>query len=202
MDAGGTATWTAQASWNGDTLNGSGASGMNLTTTDGNVYKIQYSWLGFGVIKFYVQSSVDVGAWILAHTIQYPNAHTATSLNNGSLRLWAESYNTGTAASGITLHTSSLSGFIEGRTNPYNVTRNSIVTASITPAASPQNLLTIQNTQAAGSPTNPLFNSITSQVMIYPDFLAVLNTAGAGSNDAIRIYLTTGVTGTLPILIV
>ena len=63
--------------WNGDQLNGSGASAVTLNPQDGNVYRIQFQWLGFGAIKFWVENPND-GTWTLVHTIHYPNQ---TSLN-------------------------------------------------------------------------------------------------------------------------
>lgn len=176
-------TWTFQFNWNGDVMNGTGASGITLNPTDGNVYKIQYQWLGFGVIKFYVENPVN-SSWILVHTIQYPNANTSTSLVNPSLQLWAASANT-TNNTNITLQTSSMAGMIEGATNQHLDTRNgyrTIVTVSTT--SSFTNVVSIQNFST--------FNSVNNQVLVYPDYLACMTTSGTA---IITLYLNPTVGG-------
>ena len=51
-----TDTWIPQVSWNQDPFNGTGASGVVLDPTKGNVYKIQMEWLGFGDINFFIEN--------------------------------------------------------------------------------------------------------------------------------------------------
>lgn len=175
-------TWVDQANWNGDTLNGSGASGVTLVPTNGNVYKIQYQWLGFGVIKFYVEKSAD-GTWILAHTILYPNSTTQTSLINPSLQLWASATNT-TNNTAITLKTSSMSGIIEGVSNSYLDTRNGYNVSNSSITTTIANLLSIQN--------NSTYNSVTNQVLAYPNFLVAMTTGDA----ILTLYLNPTLGGT------
>ncbi|OGB86089.1 hypothetical protein A3J41_01045 [candidate division TM6 bacterium RIFCSPHIGHO2_12_FULL_38_8] len=109
-------TWIPQTSWNQDKFNGSGASGVTLDPTKGNIYKIQYQWFGFGAINFFIENP-NTGALVLVHQIQYANANTATSLLNPALQLMAEVINT-TNATNVTLKTPSFAGIIEGFVNP------------------------------------------------------------------------------------
>jgi hypothetical protein len=45
-------TWHPRSEFN-DPLDGTGNSGIDLDITKGNVFKIDYQWLGFGTINFY-----------------------------------------------------------------------------------------------------------------------------------------------------
>lgn len=47
-------TDVAQADWNRDTLNGNGPSGVTLDLTKGNIFQIDFSWYGYGVIQYKV----------------------------------------------------------------------------------------------------------------------------------------------------
>lgn len=70
----GTDNWIPQSAWNNDTFDGNGRSRVALNTTNGNIYTIQYQWLGFGDIKFYIENPKS-GVGTLVHTIQYTNAN-------------------------------------------------------------------------------------------------------------------------------
>lgn len=109
---GGVDTWTPQSSWNVDKLDGTGTSAMTLNTTKGNVYSIQYQWLGFGAINFYVENPID-GALILANQIKYANSNTLPSLFNPTLPLMAEVKNTGNSTN-VALSSPSAMAFAEG----------------------------------------------------------------------------------------
>ncbi|MGG1632812.1 collagen-like triple helix repeat-containing protein, partial [Rossellomorea sp. NRS-1567] len=47
-------TITPQTSWNIDPLDGSGPSGITLNLALGNVFQIQFTWYGYGVVEFNV----------------------------------------------------------------------------------------------------------------------------------------------------
>ena len=49
---GGVETKIYQANWNGDKLNGTGASGINLLLANGTISQIDFTWYGYGDIKF------------------------------------------------------------------------------------------------------------------------------------------------------
>jgi len=105
-------TWTAQASFNGDTINGSGASGFTIDPTKGNVWMIRYPFLGYGTIKFFVLH--PTGYWILVHTIQYPNSAATLQLGNPNLFFFAQSLNAGSTTN-VTTYVGSVGIFLNGQ---------------------------------------------------------------------------------------
>ena len=176
-------TWIPQTSWNQDKFNGSGASGVTLDPTKGNIYKIQYQWFGFGAINFFIENP-NTGALVLVHQIQYANANTATSLLNPALQLMAEVINT-TNATNVTLKTPSFAGIIEGFVNPDQDTKHSAYSgdAAVTvPNNSPtfNSILTIRN--------NSTFVGKTNQVVIYLELLCLMNSTVA-ADVVVTVYL-------------
>lgn len=100
-------TWVAQTAWSVDKMDGTGPSGMTLNTAKGNVYKIQYQWLGFGMITFSMESSAT-GLFQVVHQIAYANLNTAPSTANPSFPFYAQTLN---GASGVTSKTIQLGSF-------------------------------------------------------------------------------------------
>jgi len=99
--------WIYQNSWNVDKLDGTGSSGVTLAPTVGNIYRVQYNGLGFGIINFYVQNPQD-GGWILVHSIQALNGIVGSTLpmvSNSSMQLLATSYNNSSTNADVTLAT-------------------------------------------------------------------------------------------------
>lgn len=90
----GSDTWTAQASWNGDKADGTGASAFNWTKTNGNVMMIKYPYLGYGNIHFFVLDQ-NSSRFILVHTIKYTNTTASTQLSNPTMGFYAQSLNSG-----------------------------------------------------------------------------------------------------------
>ena len=109
---GGSDNWTAQTAWNGDKCDGTGASGFNWNKTFGNVMMIQYPYLGYGDIKFWVQNSAT-GAWILCHTIQYTNSTASVQLSNPSFPFYANATNSGSTTN-LIMYVGSVGVFISG----------------------------------------------------------------------------------------
>lgn len=160
--------WIPQSSWNKDVMNGVQPSVMNLDPTKGNVYKIQYQWLGFGAINFYIED-YNSGNFELVHQIQYANSNTAVSLTNPTLQIRAHVANTSNNTN-IVLKTPSCSAQLEGIFN-YPLLRNAIAgrKAAIT---SEVNVLTIRNKTSFASKTN--------KSLVYPNFVTL---SVAGNQD-------------------
>ncbi len=151
-------SWIPQSSWNADPLNGTGSSLMTLDPTKGNVYRIQYQWLGFGSINFFIENPITA-SFFLIHRIQYPNAFTVTSVFNPSLPLTVYAANT-TNASPILLKVPSMAAFVEGtliNTGLLNSALNNSK-AGVTTAGTA--VLTIKN--------KPVFNGITNRKFVQP----------------------------------
>ena len=109
---GGSDNWTAQTSWNGDTCDGTGASGFNWNKTFGNVMMIRYPFLGYGDITYWVQNPAT-GAWILCHTIQYANSSASVQLSNPSFPFFANVTNSGSTTN-LLMYVGSVGVFISG----------------------------------------------------------------------------------------
>lgn len=109
---GGADTWTAQANWNGDTCNGNGSSGFNWNPAFGTPLKLVYPFLGYGTIRFYVLNPAT-SAWILCHTIRYPNTSATTQLSNPTLSFYAQSINSGATTNQI-VYVGSVGVFLDG----------------------------------------------------------------------------------------
>ncbi|GAA0126423.1 hypothetical protein UT300019_23260 [Clostridium sp. CTA-19] len=149
----GTSNWISQTNWNVDKMNGTGPSGMTLDPTKGNVYTIQFQWLGFGVINYYI-TSTTTGQPILVHRIQYPNTAIVPSVYNPSFPLTAKVVNSGNT-SNVVLKTPSAMAFCEG--DGYSqaiITRNSAANSVSLSTPTNQNGLTILNTSTFASKVN------------------------------------------------
>lgn len=102
-----------QSSWNQYTfLTGEDAEDR-LDPLKGNVYQIQYQYLGFGGIKFFVEDAKTANL-ILVHIIRYANNNTVPSVTNPTFRVGWLSRNLGNT-SNVTMQGSSASLFIEGK---------------------------------------------------------------------------------------
>lgn len=115
--AGGSETFISQSNFNNDKLDGTRStnnySGMNLNPLKGNVYRIQYQWLGFGALRFFVESS-ETSDFVLFHTIHYANQNIIPTMQNPSQGLRWEVKNNGNV-NNIEIKSGSGSCSIEGK---------------------------------------------------------------------------------------
>lgn len=117
-----TDNWVPQASWNGDTLDGSGSasnpSGATLDPTKGNVYQIGIQYLGFGAVTLSIETTPPGNNpdFSIVHTFRFPNSQTGTSVSQPSFpfTMSAANVNTGVTAA-KTVRSASFGGFIAGR---------------------------------------------------------------------------------------
>ncbi len=111
-----------QASWNVDPLDGTGPSGATLDLSKGNIFQMDFTWYGYGVIEFRV---VIPDPTTLAQEVITVNRYSTsgeTSLADPNLPLRAEINNDGTA--------SALQVFVGGR--QYSILGNYNPTFRIT----------------------------------------------------------------------
>jgi hypothetical protein len=101
-----TETFIAQSTWNGTVPTG-------FDPTKGNVYGVQFQYLGYGDAFFYIEDG-GTGRFVLVHTIRNANTRTSTNLRNPNLYLTWESKNTGTGTS-VTMRGASGGTFVEGQ---------------------------------------------------------------------------------------
>lgn len=175
-------TWIPQSSWNVDKFDGTGVSGVTLIPTFGNVYKIQFQWLGFGVINFFIEHP-STGEIALCHQISYSNANSVPSLANPNLPLSASSKNT-TNNTNIVIGVGSMGAFVEGIISNIYI-RNS-VSATKTGLTTEVNVLTLRN--------NSTFVSKTNRTRITVDNISVLNQST--QEGIFKFYLNATVGGT------
>lgn len=120
-------TFTPQSQFNGDKLDGTGASGFTYNPALLNVFRIAYGYLGSSIIKF--QISNQTGNWITFHTIPFPNSSSTPSILQPYLPITARVENL-TGASALKLQTASWNAGIVGQFNTnsfrYFQTNNTI----------------------------------------------------------------------------
>lgn len=93
-------TRVAQSSWNGDTFDGNGASGITLDLTKSQILWQDFEWLGVGSVRC---GFVIDGQLIVAHTFHNANVNDAVYMTTAILPIRYEITATGTVASGSTL---------------------------------------------------------------------------------------------------
>jgi hypothetical protein len=141
-----TDTWVAQTAWNGDRLDGTGASGFTLNPQYGNLYQIEMQYLGFGNVDMRVRtvSSGNNSAWVIAHTFAFPNSRTTPHTKQPSMPYTQVAYSTGSTTD-VSVSTASFAGLVEGQiklTGP-RITYEDVSTAVSTGAY--YALMTIRN---------------------------------------------------------
>jgi len=103
-----------RSQWNVDRMDGGqfSPSGIVLDPTKGNVYEVQFQYLGYGDAYFYIVNG-QTGRPALVHVVRNANTRTSTVLRNPNLYLTWESKNTGTGTS-VTMYGASGGAFVEG----------------------------------------------------------------------------------------
>jgi hypothetical protein len=89
-----------QANWNGDKLDGTGASGYTLDLTKAQIYWMDVEWLGVGSVRM---GFIINGQFITCHTFNHANLITSTYITSASLPLRCEIFNTAGTSGASTL---------------------------------------------------------------------------------------------------
>jgi hypothetical protein len=112
-------TEISQSSWNGDTLNGTGASGFTLNAATSNILFIDVEWLGVGSVRV---GFVINGQLITAHTFYNANSLTTVYMQTANLPIRYEIERAGTLTAGTyTLQQICSSCISEGGYSPQGV---------------------------------------------------------------------------------
>lgn len=179
-----TNTFIAQVDWNADQMNGTNDAGTNpskmtLVPSNGNVYQVQFQWLGFGDIIFRIENE-NTGRLHTVHRIAYANNNTAPSIQNPTLPVFVHVDN-GSTTEDITLQTSSMSIFTEGQINLAGLNNAAFGTAS-------GDLTTEQAVLCILS--KPVFQSQANRVEFQPQRISFsANGAGAAKSTTLRVHL-------------
>jgi hypothetical protein len=135
----------AQSSWNGDKLDGTGASGYTLDPTKATIMFTDYEWLGMGAVR--VGFVID-GSFIVAHTFKNANSLSTVYMQTANLPIRYEIETTGTISGAAVLQQVCSTTMIEGGYAPSGI-QQMIGTASLggvnlTSAGTFYNLATIR----------------------------------------------------------
>ncbi len=179
-------TFTSQANFNGDTLNGTGASQFTYNPAMLNVFRIAYGWLGASIIKFQIMGTY--GNWITFHTIQYPNTASVPSIGNPMLPMSAQVYD---IAGGNNLQLQTAGWNMGVVTIQNNVGDRFFCVSNQTsiPVGTETHLLTLLNQNTYQSAPN----KVSLQIVEYTGMVTSVTTA---SPIILRIYQNATVTGT------
>lgn len=162
-----TSTHIPQSAWNGKSANW-------LKPEKGNVYQIEYQYLGFGDIRFLVEDPEN-GRFQTVHVIKYANANTSPSLGNPSLRLGMYCVSLGSTTN-LTVKSGSMAGFTQGKRVPTRNPRSATNTQTI--STTMNNILTIRNRKT--------YNGYNNQVELEPYRLTVANEGSKSLQVEIR----------------
>lgn len=118
-----TDNWVYQSNWNSDRADNTGIL-PTIDFTKGNVFQIQYQWLGYGLITLMIENPSD-GKFITCHRILYVNTSLYPTIKNPDLPFMIECNNKSTT-NDIKINTGSLGVFIVGNLRNTNIVESSI----------------------------------------------------------------------------
>ena len=138
-------TYANQGSWNGDNLDGTGASGYDLNFDKATIMFMDFEWLGMGAVRC---GFVVDGQFITAHTFYNANSLDTVYMQTANLPIRYEIETTGTIGGAAVLQQVCSTTMVEGGYAPGGQ-RQSIGTASLagvnlTTAGTYYNLATIR----------------------------------------------------------
>lgn len=109
-------TWIPQESWNTDVMDGTGASGVTLDKTKGNVFQIGIQYLGFGAIVFQVEAALSPNnpTWITVHVIGAQNSRTSVTQTQPTFPFTMAAYSAGSSTN-VSVSVGSFAIFLEGQ---------------------------------------------------------------------------------------
>jgi hypothetical protein len=118
-----------QANWNGDPLNGTGASGITLDLTKTQILFFDFEWLGVGDVRC---GFIINGQFIICHTFRNANAISLVYMQTAILPIRYEITNTAGTASASTLQqiccTVMSEGGYEQSSQPYSARQTAAIT--------------------------------------------------------------------------
>ena len=151
-----TDTFYPQEDWNGDKLDGTGASGVTIIPTNLNIFQFNIGYLGTDVIvlKCKVPSaSGNNSTWVICHTISFPNSRTTPIFNNPSFPFTLAAYSAGSTTN-LTVRSASNAGFIEGMKVLHGNRFTYFNSLTSVGSTNFQALFTIMNPRVYGGVTN------------------------------------------------
>lgn len=164
-------TVVSQAQWNGDRMDGTTQSGLVLDITKGNIYEIQFQWLGVGVVRFFING-------VLVHEMSHPNLLAVPYMKTADLPLTWEVINTGASeVASMTVVCGNVT--VESGEEPPLFTHSHVVGPVSTTDANEKPVFSIRLAS--------LINGVDNREIVLPDALAVDNSATVAQSTAIII---------------
>lgn len=174
-----TSNFIPQSDWNLDNMSGLGGtlnpSGASINFSNGNVYAINWQYLGFGSVTFFVENPAQ-GMFMPVHQIRFANSqNTITNISNPSLPFLAYAKNVGSTTAN-TVRTASYAGFVQGPVRDlgiqrsFNITKNA--TTTIIPMFSIRNGLVYQG-QASTAVIRPTILNVANGNTLIPSVFYV-----------------------------
>lgn len=151
-----TETFIAQSSWNGDKLDGTGASGVTADWTKGNVFQIGIQYLGYGAIIFQVEvcgSNQNNPDFVTVHVMKNPNTLSDTTFGNPAFPFTMAAYSAGSTTN-LTVKVGSFAGFVEGNKLLHGIRTTYFNSLTTVGSSNIQSLFTIYNSRYYGGRTN------------------------------------------------
>lgn len=111
-----TLDFISQSAWNIDSLDGGSSSAFTLDVTKGNVYSVNFQYLGYGAITYFVENP-ESGIQSEVHKITYANAYSSPSMDIPIYSTGMIVENSG-ALTSTSLYSASMFGAIEGAVTP------------------------------------------------------------------------------------
>lgn len=146
----------AQTNWNGDSVDW-------LNPANGNVYQIEYQYLGFGNIQFFVEDPANSN-FVKVHTIKYVNSDTEPSVTNPSFKVGIYAVSLGSTTN-LIVKSGSFGAFVQGTRsdtrNPRAYENTQTVSTTFT------NILAIRNRR--------VYNDRINQVEVEPRLITLAN---------------------------
>lgn len=136
--------WTLQEDFNLDKLDGSAGSAFTYNPEKGNVFDLQYQWLGYGAITFNIESE-QTGKFIPFHRINYTNKNVFPSTQYASNPILARVQCDANTGIPLILRGASVMAYLEGTpvyTGPSFSVNSSVASFSSTTQT---NIITLKN---------------------------------------------------------
>lgn len=156
-----TYTWIPQESWNGTALQ------ATLDPTKGNVFQIQFQYLGYGIVTFSVEEP-STGEFVPVHRIAYANANTEPNISEPTMFFEMSAASLGSSGTNLTVECSSAAAFVQGMDSPTGPTPGTGFVQTGVDESSIQNIVAIRNRRDFDSRVNvdeitPLVMTISSE---------------------------------------
>jgi hypothetical protein len=151
-----TEVFVSQSSFNMDTLDGNGPSGLIIDWTKLNVFQVHIQFLGAGACTWFVQHCPEGNdpVWLPFHTFAFPNSRTQTNFRNPTFQFQLTAYSAGSSGTNLTVKCGSFAAFNEGNRSIHGDRYSYINSSTGVGAAVYLPLFTIRNTRYFGGITN------------------------------------------------